>query len=225
MSTSDTHSTEFDRLRQFVERANFAKENRLPPERELAATLGLTRNKLRNGLQRLESEGLIWRHVGKGTYLGSRPIQNGKRYAVSEVTNPREIMEARMAFEPELTRLAAFRGTARDFADMERCVEKMRVATSWELWEQLDTELHRCIARAAQSELMFAMFEMMADLKTIWGRLRQEPNMPQRVQRSTEEHADIVRALRDREPEVASKLMRKHLHNVRKSIFGDGEYI
>jgi DNA-binding FadR family transcriptional regulator len=225
MSTNDTYSAEFDRLRQFVERASFAKQSRLPPERELAATLGLTRNKLRNGLQRLEAEGLIWRHVGKGTYLGSRPIQNGKRYAVSEVTNPREIMEARMAFEPELTRLAAFRGTARDFAEMERCVEKMRSAMRWEHWEQLDTELHTRIARAAQNELMFAMFEMMADLKSIWGRLRQEPNMPQRVQRSTQEHADIVRALRDRQPEVASQLMRKHLHNVRKSIFGEGEYI
>ncbi len=225
MSSSESQNDDFERLREFVERASFAQEQRLPPERELATTLGLTRNRLRTGLQRLEAEGLIWRHVGKGTYLGLRPAQNGKRHALSEVTNPREIMEARMAFEPELTRLAAFRGTARDFADMARCVDKMRAAVRWEQWELFDTELHRCIARAAQNELMFAMFDMMADLKSIWGRLRRETNMPQRVARSTQEHADIVQALRERDPEVASQLMRKHLNNVRKSIFGDGEYI
>lgn len=225
MSTDATQDAEFEQLRQFVERAYFANQERLPPERELAAILGLTRNKLRTGLDRLEADGLIWRHVGKGTYIGARPTKNGKRHAISEVTNPREIMEARFAFEPELTRLAAFHGTARDFADMDRCVEKMFSAMRWELWEQFDTELHRCIARAAHNELLFEMFEVMADLKTIWGRLRREPDMPQRVQRSTQEHADIVRALRERDPDGASKLMRKHLHNVRKSIFGDGEYL
>jgi DNA-binding FadR family transcriptional regulator len=225
MDAKNDQPTEFERLRQFIERGNFAEQGRLPSERELAATLGLTRNKLRIGLQRLETEGLIWRHVGKGTYVGSRPIENGIRHAVSEVTNPREIMEARMAFEPELARLAAFRGTGRDFAEMDRCVERMMAETRWEQWEQLDTRLHRCIAQAAQNELLFAMFEMMADLKTIWGRLRQEPNMPARVGQSTLEHAEIVRALRDRDADGASKLMRAHLQNVRKNIFGEGEQL
>jgi DNA-binding FadR family transcriptional regulator len=221
MSIDENNSSEFERLRQFIEGGNFTKQDRLPPERELAATLGLTRNKLRNGLRRLEEEGLIWRHVGKGTYIGSRPVENGKRYSISEVTNPREIMEARLAFEPELARLAAFRGTARDFAEMDQCVDKMRSATRWEYWEQQDTRLHRCIAQAAKNELLLAMFEMMADLKSIWGRLREEPDMPARVQKSTQEHAEIVRALRDRDAEGASQLMRTHLHNVRRSVFGD----
>lgn len=224
MDVKNDKLMEFERLRQFIEQGNFAEQGRLPPERELAATLGLTRGKLRICLQRLEAEGLIWRHVGKGTYVGSRPVENGKRHAVSEVTNPREIMEARLAFEPELTRLAAYRGTARDFAEMDRCVERMMAETRWHVWEQLDTRLHRCIAEAAQNELLLAMFEMMADLKTIWGRLRQEPNMPARVQKSTAEHAEIVRALRDRDAEGASRLMRTHLHNVRRSIFGEGDH-
>lgn len=223
MDIGDNTSGEFQLLRQFIERGNFTKQDRLPPERELAATLGLTRNKLRNGLRRLEAEGLIWRHVGKGTYIGSRPPDTDKRFSISEVTNPREIMEARIAFEPELARLAAYRGTARDFAEMDQCVDTMRLATRWELWEQMDTRLHRCIAQAAQNELLLAMFKIMADLKTIWGRLREEPNMPARVQQSTQEHVEIVRALRDRDAEGASKLMRTHLRNVRKSIFGEGE--
>jgi len=223
MDIGDNTSGEFQLLRQFIEQGNFTKQDRLPPERELAATLGLTRNKLRNGLRRLEAEGLIWRHVGKGTYIGSRPPDTGKRFSISEVTNPREIMEARIAFEPELARLAAYRGTARDFAEMDQCVDAMKLATRWEVWEQMDTRLHRCIAQAAQNELLLAMFKIMADLKTIWGRLREEPNMPARVHQSTQEHAEIVRALRDRDAEAASKLMRTHLRNVRKSIFGEGE--
>jgi len=53
----------------------YPAQSRLPPERELAVLLGVSRSGLREGLEILEAEGRIWRHVGKGTFVGPRPIQ------------------------------------------------------------------------------------------------------------------------------------------------------
>ena len=72
------HDADLASLRKYLEDRGFAQNDRLPPERELADTLGLTRNRVRGGLRKLESEGLIWRHVGQGTYFGPRlsPLVN-----------------------------------------------------------------------------------------------------------------------------------------------------
>ncbi|MCB2144617.1 MAG: winged helix-turn-helix transcriptional regulator, partial [Rhodobacteraceae bacterium] len=53
-------------LREFIAEGGFEPGVRLPPERELCETLGMTRNTLRRALDALEREGALWRHVGKG---------------------------------------------------------------------------------------------------------------------------------------------------------------
>jgi len=214
------------RIRQFVERSELTEQQRLPPERELAETLGLTRNRLRSGLRKLEAEGLIWRHVGKGTFLGQRPMMNGADFqipALLDVTNPREVMEARLAFEPELARLAAFRANGRDFAEMENCLAKMNAAPDWYAWEIWDGRLHRTIAQATGNVLMLVMFDTALSNRNrdIWGQLRRRNDRPGRMVEATNEHRAIVAAIREREPERAQDLMRSHLRNVHRTVFGE----
>ena len=92
--------------------ADLGEDGRLPPERELAETLDIGRTVLRKALATLQGEGVVWRHVGKGTFMGERPIDN-----ISDInalvlrTNPTEVMAARLAFEPEIARLAAANAT------------------------------------------------------------------------------------------------------------------
>lgn len=62
------------RLRNHLAAIELPVDSRLPPERELAQALGISRADLRKALAVLEAENLIWRHVGKGTFIGSRPI-------------------------------------------------------------------------------------------------------------------------------------------------------
>ncbi len=61
------------RLRAYIAEGGFEPGMRLPPERELTETLGMTRNALRRALDALEREGALWRHVGKGTFVSSAP--------------------------------------------------------------------------------------------------------------------------------------------------------
>jgi DNA-binding FadR family transcriptional regulator len=64
-----------DRLRSYVAEGGFGEGAKLAPERQLTEVLGLSRSTLREALGALERGGLIWRHVGKDTFVA----QSGQR--------------------------------------------------------------------------------------------------------------------------------------------------
>ena len=61
------------RLRNLLGKSGQSDTGRLPPERQLSEALGISRTELRKALGVLEAEDQLWRHVGKGTFFGSRP--------------------------------------------------------------------------------------------------------------------------------------------------------
>jgi GntR family transcriptional repressor for pyruvate dehydrogenase complex len=220
------HEQDLVSIRKYLEERGFVENDRLPPERELAGQLGLTRNRVRGGLRKLVAEGLIWRHVGQGTYFGPRlsPLINRRTLdALAETTYPREVMDVRVAFEPEVARLAALRATGRDFAQLDQCLERMRTTTDWTVWGVCDAQLHRLIAVAAGNTLMLAMFDTMhaGRKKLVWGRLGSSSIRDSRRLEILEEHAEIVRAIRDRDPDGAAAAMRKHVTTARRNMFGE----
>src|SRR5690606_23224458 len=88
------------RLRQLVDWHAMIPDRPLPTERELARQLNISRGALRRGLAQLESEGLIWRRQGKGTFVGPASVSfapNIKR--LSSRTNFFEVMEVRLHIE------------------------------------------------------------------------------------------------------------------------------
>ena len=75
----------------------FQPQSRLPSERELAKQLAVSRMSLRTGLERLEADGRIWRHVGQGTFVGPRPEMPPKQLGfITANTSPAEVLEARL---------------------------------------------------------------------------------------------------------------------------------
>lgn len=224
--TEPLRQTDHDlaRLRAFLDAAALGQQDRLPPERELAEKLGLTRNRLRTGLKKLAAEGLIWRHVGKGTFYGARLRGVPLPMKPLQDVNPREVMEARRAIEPALARLAAFHATARDFTEMDFCLEQMASAADWNTWESLDCRLHRAIAQAAGNPLLLVMFDTVHAHrnKDTWGLLREPIDPAVAIARATAEHVGIVQALRERNADAAEAEMRRHLRAVERSIFGEG---
>ena len=217
---------DFVKLQRYIEGGQFSDHDRLPPERELATALGLTRTRLRTGLRKLEILGVVWRHVGKGTFYGRRTSSPGIAVpagAFTNLTSPREVMEARLAIEPTLARLAAYRAKGGDFTEMEGCLETMSGLSDWDDWEFWDCRLHRAIAQAAGNTLMLMIYETLQANrnKELWGRLREPIEPLAAIQRATGEHRAIVNAIRRREPETAEAEMRAHLRTVCTRIFGE----
>jgi len=111
------------KLKGFLATAELPDDGRLPPERELAQSLDVGRAVLRKALATLQAEGTVWRHVGKGTFVGDRPIDTvADIHAMVQRTNPLEVMGARIAFEPEVTRCAALNATGAQIAEIRNCM-------------------------------------------------------------------------------------------------------
>jgi DNA-binding FadR family transcriptional regulator len=208
-------------VRHWLERAALPSDSRLPPERELARTLDVTRASLRKALAVLEEEGQIWRHVGKGTYIGSRPLDSAADVAaITRRTNPAEVMRTRLLMEPEVARLAALNATAAHVADMRTCLRRSRAAATWREYESWDNRLHRSIAEAAQNSLLLALLDTLNAVRraVAWGRLRANPVRPDPDHHSFAEHEAIVDAIEERDLERAASGMRRHLESVERNL-------
>jgi DNA-binding FadR family transcriptional regulator len=194
---------------------------RLPPERQLAGELGVSRGTLRRALADLEAEGLIWRHVGRGTFVGNRPVETVQDLAdVTRRTNPAGVMEARLALEPELARLAALHATPADVDELAECVRESRAAGDWRTYEYWDNRLHRAVAQATANVVLLALFDSLNTIRrtVVWGRLRRFATRPDSTHHSFTEHDRLVRAIAERDPAAAADAMRLHLRSVRDHL-------
>lgn len=207
------------RLRNFL--GGVPLDGRLPPERELAGILGVSRAELRKALALLEGEGVLWRHVGKGTFLGSRPIDTvADVAAMTRRTNPAEVMQARLVLEPEIARLAALHATPADIAEMRNCVSRTRQAETWRQYEAWDNRLHRAVGEAAQNGLLLGLLDTLNAVRraVTWGRMRRDPLRPGPGHHSFAEHDALVDAIAERDAAGAAAVMRGHLRSVERNL-------
>jgi DNA-binding FadR family transcriptional regulator len=208
-------------LRSLLDESSFKEGRRLPSERVLSAQIGISRQALRRALEVLEAEGRIWRHQGKGTFLGRRPVQpHPSLEELTERTNPLEVMDVRLEIEPALARMAALRASNGDVQRLLRLADKVTSsadADSRELW---DSALHRTIAEIAGNSLLLAIFDMVDCIRQdkTWLLLRERARSGKRQRLIAEQHRRVIAAIAQREAHAAEQAMRQHLQLVRDGI-------
>lgn len=212
---------EYARLRTLIDEALERGESRLPPEPRLSEELGISRGRLRTLLKKLEREEAIWRHVGKGTFVGPRklidPPSGNWSFSMDD------ILQARLAIEPQLAAQAAMHCNADDLAALEACLAEMQQAPSMSQWKRLDERLHRTIAQATHNPLLLALYDTLrSQMKdTLDKRIDQVLGTAPVPKEETEaEHFRMVQAIRDHDPLAAKAAMRDHIRSVRERLFG-----
>lgn len=209
------------RLRSYLDGARKAGVRKLPAEPGLVEELGISRARLRGLLKKLEGEGLIWRHIGKGTFIGERTLMNELDSIPMKLTPP-EAFEARLVIEPQLAALAALRVTPIQIAEMRDCLAQMRPIQEFDQWAMWDERLHRLVAKAAGNTLLLAVYDTVRECAPSGMR-----NMVNRAfsktmrSESNAEHERYVEALANHDAAAAEAMMRNHLQAVRGGIFGD----
>lgn len=131
-------------------------------------------------------------------------------------------MTIRRLLEPQALPLVAAWATARDFAEMERCLAGGDQAASYEEFETWDLALHRCIIAAARSPLLVALYDVVESARhgQTWGDLKRRSATQQRRELYQQDHRDIVTALRVRDTGAAVEAMRTHLSRVAGHLLG-----
>jgi DNA-binding FadR family transcriptional regulator len=218
---SDSSNFALGQLRSFLDEGLFSADQRLPPERVLATQIGIGRRALRRALEVLEAEGRIWRHQGKGTFLGPRPVcpQTGLE-ELSSRTNPLEVMDVRLEIEPILARLAALRASNGDVERLLHLAEKTATSSDADGYELWDSALHRAIAEAAGNNLLLAIFDMVDRIRqdANWQVLRERARSKDKLSAYVDQHRRVIAAISVRDAHAAERAMREHLELVRESL-------
>lgn len=217
-------------LRAYLAKEELSPGSQLPPERELSEILGVTRGDLRKAIAVLEAEGQVWRHVGKGTFLGPKPIDTVVNLqGVDQRTNPAEVMRTRLLMETAMAREAALNANRADIEAMQRCLRASRAAKTWRQYETSDNQLHQLIAEATHNSLLIALYDALnAVRRTIaWGRMRSAQGGPPTDHHSFADHEAIVAAISERDIAGAERAMLRHLSMVEQKLLspfrGDDE--
>lgn len=185
---------------------------KFPPERELAALLGVSRTSVREGLHELDLKGLVDRRPGRGTTITKSTDVNRPSLLASLSADDRQLVEVldfRGIIEPVIAQRAAVTATATDVLELERLVEEMSLTKTAEEAVRLDTHFHVRVASATHNSLLLRLAELGADwMKEV--RLRSQATGRGRKS-SLEGHREILEAIKAGLPDEALMSMQRHI--------------
>jgi len=190
---------------------------RLPPERELAARLSVSRSSVRDAIRILELAGLVVPRQGEGTVVADLAPENVAAPIAAILLRKRELigelLDVRRMIEPTLAARAAERATPEEIARLEEILERQAAkAARGEPTVDEDGEFHYQIALAAKNGVVRSVLDVLMQLlRETRARSLQAPGRPRR---SLEGHRRIVEAIARHDPEGAERAVRLHLEEI-----------
>jgi GntR family transcriptional repressor for pyruvate dehydrogenase complex len=214
MQRSRLYEQLVERLLALIHELQLTAGDRLPPERELAASLGVSRASVRQALVVLEVQGLVEVRHGEGAILlETRPDSTVLSAVAAHTRRLPEVIEAREALEVKLAALAAERRTDEDLARIDTALDEMeRDVVSGERGLAGDEKFHGAVTAAARSTLLA---DLMAAISHAIRESRIESlSQPDRPRQSLASHRKIAEAIRNGDGAAAAEAMGEHIRLV-----------
>ena len=201
-------------VRRLIEGGEFRAGDNLPPERELAQLIGVSRATVRAGLRTLATVGVVETRRGAGTFVSDGPplldVNPLSLFSALHGIPQAELFEARRVIEIDLAGLAAERALGAELAVISE--ELMEMFASIDDVHQFlvhDIRFHRAVAAAARNPLLAAIMEMVADL--FYDHRKTTVDQWQRAPEAAEQHRRIYQAIKGRNVAKARLEMGEHL--------------
>lgn len=212
----DTHRTMqvVNHIRRLIESGTLQPGDQIPPEREFARTLKISRASLRTGIGYMAAMGIMKVRHGVGTFVADGPPEFGKSsfnlMGALHGFQTWHMFEARLILESNLVALAAERGEEEHhIALAEEVAEMYATVDSPADYLIHDVLFHRIIARASGNPILAALMETITS--AFYDERRKTAERSQDLRESAELHREIYRAIRARNPQEARKAMEQHL--------------
>ena len=211
---------------QLMSDGNLTAGRRLPSERELASQLGVSRPSVREAMRQLELMGVIESRQGSGAFVKEvsdadlvQPLAlllRGRKHLL------RDILETRKVIEPHLARLAAEKASSTDIEALDELVRQQQAKVrAGRMAIEEDTSFHHRLARASGNRVLLLLVESCMDL--LRESRKRNLQSPERARRSVEGHADLLLAIKRRDPDGAFEAMVRHLDGIEAAIHSRGD--
>ncbi|MGD9628996.1 MAG: FadR/GntR family transcriptional regulator [Pyrinomonadaceae bacterium] len=210
------------RLREMIHSGELSAGDKLPPERDLAKILGVSRPTLRAGIRSLSAIGILQSKQGAGTFvavaaesptLDSSPLR--MLSALHGFTSD-EMFEARLALEMSIAGLAARRATSEQMTTLAEEIAGMYASLNEpEQYLVHDMRFHQIVAAASGNRILTSLMNMVATI--LFDSRSKTVKRAKDLKESAEQHHNIYRALRDHDPEAAERAMHDHLIETQKA--------
>lgn len=210
-----------EHIKSLVQSGRLKPGDKLPPEREFARQLGVSRTALREAFKSLGLMGILEVRQGEGTFV-SRIAPPSYMRAIGPMlllgqTDILELVEARKIIETRSAALCALRASEEELAGIEELVHLMRTKLGEvEPFNQLDLDFHLRIAQGAHNSVLTTILGTVRDL--LMEQVRSVQRLPGAITRAFRFHQELAQALRARNSERAERVMAEHLDDVEKAI-------
>jgi GntR family transcriptional repressor for pyruvate dehydrogenase complex len=215
-----------DQIAGLIERGEYGLGARLPPERDLARQLGVSRPSVREALIALEVEGYVEVRVGSGVYVVDRAAKTEPAELLPEDSGPFELIRARWLIESECAALAARHATRAQVRALEEALDHMEAERNRGVVPlEADRAFHLRIAEASGNSALALV------VKTLWAqrtgplflRLEHHFDTPALWSVAIREHREIVAAIARHDVAAARGAMRRHMNHAAKRFSSSWE--
>ncbi|HNV34079.1 MAG TPA: FadR/GntR family transcriptional regulator [Bacillota bacterium] len=209
-----------EHITSMIRRGELKPGDKLPAERELSISLGVSRTALREAVRTLSLMDLLTVRQGGGTFVaelmpGSFMKPLTPMLAMGRV-DTMELIEARRIIEPKAAHLCAQRATEEDIGKMNAIIDKMEQSLgNLRLFNDYDLEFHLAIAEGSKNSVIVATLDTIRD--ALYEQVQEIQSLPGAAQRALDFHGLITAAIRLRDAALAEKHMLKHIKDVEKA--------
>ncbi|HEU4755616.1 MAG TPA: FCD domain-containing protein [Agromyces sp.] len=212
------------RLLDLFTSGSIAPGTRLPPERQLAASLEVGRSAVREALAALEILGIVDVRPGSGTYLrgtASELLPQSLSWGVLiGERSTAELLELRSGLEIYVARLAADRLTDDRLASLGKHLDRMRANVDGDLkaFVKADLAWHHELASSADNSVLLDLLQIVRSLLRVW--VDRAVQDRAQAQTALAEHDAVYRALVSRDPDAAASAMAAHMATASARLSG-----
>lgn len=208
----------FEQLRELIYKGEFKAGQQILPERELAASMQVSRTSVRNAIEKLVKIGLLKQVQGQGTYVNSPEQREGNPLSAAMSTDEAtffDLLEVRIGLECNAARLAAVRATESDLDAIKKSLEEMEqnLADNGKISTAADTAFHMAVTFSTKNPVLIHLTRSFYDFLFV-GIKKNLSHMKQHevaYEHVLKHHNSIYQSILDRDPDKAEEAMRKHI--------------
>jgi GntR family transcriptional repressor for pyruvate dehydrogenase complex len=214
-------------LMDLIELKKLSPGDKLPPERQLADLLAVSRPSLREALHILQAQGLVQIKHGQGTFVQEPIVAQELRASMMTKTHGlNELFDAREVLEVPASKWAAEKATKEDIRLLRTTLNQIDTVTAshpidFDQLQLLDAKFHLTIVGVAGNRFINQTLNVLQDVMRM--SMETTLRLPGRSEISRSEHSEILTAIENGDGELASKLTLKHITGARKTAVADAK--